>query len=217
MKILLLQSDKKVSKDIRDVLEKENYSLDVFFDGQEALESLSNGYSCYILDAEAPSIDGLSLLELIRLTNKSIPIIITSSNDFLKIKKAYDLGCCDCLKKPFYLIELVNKVKKLCCIKCRFLEFDENFRFDFVNYILYKGNSEVQLTKKEILFLSLFCERLNKVATYEEITEYVWEGEQTNLTNIRAMIKRLRKKLPENSINIIKGLGYSLSTKVKLI
>ncbi len=218
MKILVLEDNERLLNVIKNALEKENYKVDTFTDGDDALEALENGYNCFILDINVPNIDGISLLELIRLNHKKTPAIIISSNhDFEKIQKSYDLGCDDYVKKPFYILELVQKVKKLCVVQKKFLEFDDTFKYDFINHVLYKNNEEIELTKKEILFLELFSKNLHHVAVYNEIIEYVWEGEESNLTNIRAMIKRLRKKIPSESIVIVKGLGYSLNKDVKLI
>lgn len=218
MKILVLEDNERLLNLIKSSLEKESYDVDTFIDGQEALESLENGYSCFILDINVPNIDGISLLELLRVNHKDIPVIIISSNhDFEKIQKSYDLGCDDYIKKPFYIFELVQKVKKLCRVEKMFLQFNENLKYDFKNRIMYKNNEEVELTKKEILFLEMFSKNLHHIANYEEIYEYVWEGEDTNLTNIRAMIKRLRKKLFNEAIISVKGLGYSLNKETKLV
>lgn len=218
MKILVLEDNERLLNLIKSSLEKESYNVDTFIDGQEALESLEDGYSCFILDINVPNIDGISLLELLRVNHKDIPVIIISSNhDFEKIQKSYDLGCDDYIKKPFYIFELVQKVKKLCRVEKMFLQFNENLKYDFKNRIMYKNNEEIELTKKEILFLEMFSKNLHHIANYEEIYEYVWEGEDTNLTNIRAMIKRLRKKLFNEAILSVKGLGYSLNKETKLV
>lgn len=218
MKILILEDNERLLNVMKIALEKESYSVDTFIDGDEALNVLDNGYNCFILDINVPHIDGISLLELLRINHKETPVIIISSNhDLEKIQKSYELGCSDYIKKPFYILELVQKVKKLCVIQKRFLKFDEVYEFDFINHILYENKKEIELTKKEILFLELFSKNLHHVATYEEIEEYVWEGDDTNLTNIRAMIKRLRKKIPNDAIVITKGMGYSLNKNVKLI
>lgn len=218
MKVLVLEDNQRLLNVIKNALEKESYSVDTFIDGDDALEALDNGYNCFILDINVPNIDGISLLELLRINHKDTPVIIISSNhDFEKIQKSYDLGCDDYIKKPFFILELVQKVKKLCKIQKKFLEFDTSYKYDFINHILYENGKELELTKKEILFLELFSKNLHHVASYEEIEEYVWEGEDTNLVNIRAMIKRLRKKIPYESIVIVKGMGYSLSKDVKLI
>ena len=121
------------------------------------------------------------------------------------------------LKNLFFILELVQKVKKLCVVQKKFLKFSDECKYDFINHIFYDKNKEIELTKKEILFLELFSKNLHHVASYEEIEEYVWEGEETNLTNIRAMIKRLRKKIPNDGIVIVKGMGYSLNKGVELV
>lgn len=217
MKILILEDNERLLNVMKMALEKESYKVDTFIDGDEALNALDNGYNCFILDINVPNIDGISLLELLRINHKKTPVIIISSNhDFEKVQKSYDLGCDDYVKKPFYILELVQKVKKLCVVEKRILKFDEVYEYDFINHILYENKKEIELTKKEILFLELFSKNLHHVATYEEIEEYVWEGDDTNLTNIRAMIKRLRKKIPSDSIVITKGMGYSLNKDVKV-
>ncbi|MGB5919565.1 response regulator transcription factor [Arcobacter sp.] len=215
MKILVLEDNKRLSSVIKNALKQESYVVDCFYDGDEALDALSNGYSCFILDINVPNLDGISILEYIRIHHLNVPVIIISSNhDLEKVQKAYEVGCNDYLKKPFYIFELIQKVKKLCILPKMFLEFDENCKYNFINHRLLKNEIECELTKKEILFLELFSKNLHHVTTYEEIEEYVWEGEETTLVNIRSMIKRLRKKLPENSIIIIKGMGYSLCKSV---
>ncbi|MGA1939805.1 response regulator transcription factor [Arcobacter sp. YIC-310] len=218
MKILVLEDNERLLNLIKVSLEKENYQVDTFTDGQEALDNLENGYSCFILDINVPNIDGISLLELLRMNHKDSPAVIISSNhDFERIQKSYDLGCDDYIKKPFYIFELVEKIKKLCKIEKKYLQFNESFKYDFKNRIMYENENELELTKKEILFLELFSKNLHHIASYDEIYEYVWEGEDTNLTNVRAMIKRLRRKLFNDAILSVKGLGYSLSKSTKLV
>ncbi len=218
MKILLLEDNVRLSNVIKTALEQESYSVDCFYDGEEALNILENGYFCFILDINVPNVDGITILEYVRLNHSSIPVIIISSNhDLQQIQRSYEFGCDDYLKKPFYIFELIQKVKKLCTIPKKYLKFDEFYKYDFINHILYNQEIQIELTKKEILFLELFSKNLHHVASYEEIEEYVWEGEETTGVNMRAMIKRLRKKLPEDSIVTVKGLGYSLSKNVKLV
>jgi DNA-binding response OmpR family regulator len=218
VKILVLEDNKSLSNVIRQTLTDEGFTVDCFYDGEDALTALADGYSCFILDINVPNLDGISILEYIRLNHSNTPVIIISSNhDLEKVQKSYETGCDDYLKKPFYIFELVQKVKKFCNSEGRYIVFDDLFKYDFQNHILHKGKEEIELTKKEILFLELFVKNLHHLASYEEIEEYVWEGEETNLINIRGMIKRLRKKIPEDGIVIVKGLGYSLNKNVKII
>lgn len=218
MKILLLEDNERLSNVMKYALLDEGYRVDCFSDGDDALEFIGNGYSCFILDINVPNTDGISILEYVRLNHAKTPVLIISSNHELdKVKESYEKGCDDYLKKPFYIIELLQKVKKLCGDKGEYLIFDESFRYSFIDHRLYKGEEEIELTKKEILFLEFFSRNIHFVATYENIEEYVWEGEYTTLANIRSMIKRLRKKLPKDSITIIKGIGYSLNKNVKFL
>ncbi|NQY20109.1 MAG: response regulator transcription factor [Campylobacteraceae bacterium] len=217
MKILVLEDNERLANLISQALKKESYEVDNFYDGEEALSSLENGYSCFILDINVPGIDGISILEYIRMNHKDTPCMIISSNHDLEyIQKAYEIGCDDYIKKPFYIFELMQKVNKLCANQKKMLILDSEYKYDYQNRVLYHQSKDIELTKKEILFLELFANNLHHVATYSEIEEYVWEGEITNLTNIRALIKRLRKKIPFESIVIVKGLGYSLNKAVRI-
>jgi len=218
MKILVLEDNERLSNVIKQALNDECYDVECFYDGDKVGDVLQNGYSCFILDINVPNLDGISILKLIRQNNNNTPVIIISSNhDLSKVKNAYDFGCDDYLKKPFYIFELVQKVKKLLKVQKCCIRFDEEFRYDCSNHILYKGEEEIELTKKEILFLELFSKNLHHIATYIELEEYVWEGDDTSLVNIRAMIKRLRKKIPYESIVIVKGMGYSLNRNVSFV
>ena len=217
MKILLLEDDATLSRVIKKGLEKENYSVDCFFDGELALNAISNGYSCFILDINTPSLDGISILKNIRdYLGASIPVIIISSNHELeKIKASYEKGCSDYIKKPFFIYELVQKVKHLCQIEFNFIEFNDSCKYNFMEHTLYVNNEKIILARKEILFLELFISNLNRIVTYAEIETYVWEGEDSNIDNIRALIKRIRKKLPNESIQIVTGYGYTLNKECK--
>lgn len=216
MKILLLEDNERLCRVIKSALEKEGYSVDVFMDGEEALEVLTNGYHCFILDINVPSLDGISVLETLRIYHKDIPAIIMSSNHELeKIQNSYEVGCDDYLKKPFFIYELVQKVKKLCQQPMQMMELWDGYTYDYIHHRLFDAHKEeIKLAKKEILFFDLFIKDKHRVVSFNELEEYVWEGEDTSLMNIRALVKRLRRKLPEGAIEIIKEVGYTLGKKL---
>jgi two-component system, OmpR family, response regulator QseB len=215
MKILVLEDNKTLSKIIKIGLEKENYRVDCYDDGSKALDSIGNGYHLFILDINVKSLDGITVLENIKNYYKEVPVLIISSNHELdKIKICYEKGCNDYIKKPFFIYELIQKVKNLCQIENRYIKFDDNYRYSFYHHILYNKDQKIILAKKEVLFLDLFINNLHRIISYEELETYVWEGEHTKMDNIRALIKRLRKKLPKGSIKIVIGLGYTLSNNV---
>jgi DNA-binding response OmpR family regulator len=102
-------------------------------------------------------------------------------------------------------------------VEYQYIKFSDDCKYSFVEHVLYDKEEKVILAKKEILFLELFVQNIHRVISYEELETYVWEGEITNLDNIRALIKRLRKKLPMDSIKIVTGLGYTLSSEIELV
>lgn len=211
MKILVLEDNERLCNLIDNALTKAGYIVDTVNDGEEALNRISNGYSCFILDINVPSLDGISVLESIRMFHTDVPTIIISSNhDLEKIQQSYETGCDDYLKKPFFMYELVQKIQKLCASDSHLLDLGEGFIFDYDKRYLLKDEQEVKLAKKEILLLELLAKDIHRVFSFDEIEEYVWEGEPSTLMNIRALVKRIRKKIPEKSIKIVKGIGYSI-------
>ncbi|QKF80894.1 DNA-binding response regulator [Halarcobacter ebronensis] len=214
MKILVLEDNERLCKLIENALGKHGYIVDCIYDGEEALDKISNGYGCFILDINVPNLDGISVLESIKMFHKDTPTIIISSNhDLEKIQKSYETGCDDYLKKPFFMYELIQKVQKLCSTESYLLDLGNGFIFNYQKRYLMKDNEEVTLAKKEILLLELLAKDIQRTFSFEEIEEYVWEGEPSSLINIRALIKRIRKKIPEEAIKIVKGVGYSMNAK----
>lgn len=213
MKILILEDNERLANLIVEALEQKKYHVNLFNDGKRALEAIDNGYDCFILDINVPGIDGLSLLREIRSMDDATPAIIISANVELDtIQEAYSKGCDEYLKKPFYMYELETKIEKLCKPKVSLVTLPEGFTYSMEHEQLLDGNGEeIKLAKKEILLLNLFTKNLNKNISFERIEQYVWGGELTTTENIRALVKRLRKKLPEDTIENQGGIGYRLN------
>lgn len=213
MKILLLEDNKRLSSLIIEALEEKNYKVDWFDDGKKALESIYNGYDCFIFDINVPGIDGLTLLKELRVMDSKTPAIVISANVELEtIKEAYIKGCDEYLKKPFYIYELELKLDKLCKKDNDSLKLPNNYLYDIEKEKLFdEKNEEIKLAKKEILLFNLFSKNLEKIITFEQIEQYVWAGDLTTNENIRALIKRLRKKLPDDTIISQGGMGYILN------
>ena len=95
-----------------------------------------------------------TILRNIRDYFADVPVLIISSNHELdKIKRSYEIGCSDYIKKPFFIYELVQKVKNLCKIDKSMIKFNEECQYNFVDHILYEQGEKIILAKKEILFL----------------------------------------------------------------
>jgi len=211
MKILLLEDNNRLNNSIVKRLEIKGYKVDSFIDGHEALNNVFDGYDCFILDINVPSIDGINILKEIRENDKNIPILIISSSiDLDTIKSAYDYGCNDYLKKPFFIDELEVKIEKLCQLDTEIIILEDGFSYDMQKRELYKKEL-VKLTKKESLLLHQLITHKNKVLSYDHILNYVWEGDIATTDSIRTLVMRLRKKIPKNSLETIVDFGYKFN------
>ena len=209
MKILLLEDNQKLNETITKRLKMKGYNLLSFTDGARAYEAVSDGFSCFILDINVPNIDGIKILKKIREYYPTLPVIIISASVELDvIKQAYDLGCNDFLKKPFFIDELEIKIEKLCKIQNDKICFDENCYFDFKSSVIKMKDKEIRLTKKEKLLMNLFLTKKNQVISYESIESYVWEGNFASLESIRSLIRRLRKIIEKDYIQTVVDTGY---------
>ena len=213
MKILLLEDNERLNNSIVKRLELKGYKVDAFTDGNDALNCIYDGYDCFLLDINVPSIDGISILKEIRETYKSIPILIISSNINLDtIKNAYGYGCNDYLKKPFYIDELEVKIEILCQLDTEIISLSEGFTYDIKKRELF-NETQVKLTKKESLLLHQLITHKNKILSYDNIINYVWEGDVATTDSIRTLIMRLRKKIPKESLETIVDFGYKFHVK----
>jgi DNA-binding response OmpR family regulator len=213
MKILLLEDNIKLNQTIVKRLGLKGYQVDSFIDGLEAYNAITDGYACFVLDINVPTLDGVKLLKKIREFYAEVPVIIISASVELDIiKEAYDFGCNDYLKKPFFIDELEIKIDKFCKINDNLIHFDENCYFDFKSSLINCYGTEQRLTKKEKLLLNLFLSHKNKLVTFDTIENYVWEGNVTTLESIRSLIRRLRKLLPKDYIQTIVDSGYIFKT-----
>lgn len=215
MKILLLEDNQKLNETITKRLKLKNYTVDTFEDGQKAYDAIENSYTCFILDINVPNVDGIKILQKIREYYETVPVIIISASVELDlIKKSYDFGCNDYIKKPFFIDELEIKIEKLCHLQNNQIQYDTNSYFDFEASTIYHKEQEIRLTKKERLLLNLLLSQPNQVITFRQIEHSVWEGAFVSQESIRTLVRRLRKVLVEDYIETIIDRGYKFNLKL---
>jgi len=209
MKILLLEDNQKLNETIKKRLNLKGYNVEACIDGADAMEKITDGYSCFILDINVPNVDGIKILKKIREFYDDVPVIIISASVELDvIKESYDFGCNDYLKKPFFIDELEIKIEKLCNIQDDLITFDKECYFDYKSSTVVIDGKEERLTKKERLLMNLFLTKKNQVLSYETIENYVWEGSFASLESIRSLVRRLRKTLKKEYIQTVVDTGY---------
>lgn len=215
MKILLLEDDLILSEIIEEFLVEHGYHVTLFYDGQEALNSLFvDKFDILVLDINVPRLSGFELLKALKEAKINTPaIFITSLSQIHDVKKGFALGAEDYLKKPFELEELlvrIERTKKLHNIEQNTsFKLSEEMTYEPFNNTLCTLSQSIQLRKKEAQLLEYFIIQQNRLLSFEEIIEEVWRYDEvpTHAT-VRTYIKNLRSYGLEDNIENIKGVGY---------
>ena len=222
MKVLLVEDEKLIANAVKQVLKKENYLVDLAFDGQEGLDNALTGqYDVIVLDILLPKMDGLAVLREIRLSHIITPIIMLTAKGETKDKiRGLDNGADDYLAKPFEIDELLARIRAL---SRRQPEINAGTQLSFGNCTLdtqrltvYQGSVSVNLTIKESQILELLIINRNIVVSKEKMIEKVW-GYDTDAVegNVETQVSLLRKKLrqahSDMTVKAIRGTGYVLA------
>ena len=213
MKILLLEDDVILQDIIEEFLLETGYEVESFYDGEKALDAIgAKNYDMLLLDVNVPNIDGFEILSYLRDIGNTTPAIyITSLASIDDLKKGFDLGADDYLRKPFDLEELKVRIERI--VKVHRLQ--EEIEFDGLKFIpkahqLIMEDKVIDMRQKEAQVLEYFVRNTGKIISCDEIIENVWEDESvpTHAT-IRTYIKNLRKMFTEKEyFDNIKGEGY---------
>jgi len=213
MKILLLEDNQKLNNSIVKRLTLKGYRVDAFEDGEVAYESMDEGYHCFVLDINVPSINGVELLKRIREYYDEVPVIIISATVELDvIRDAYGFGCDDFIKKPFFIDELEIKIAKLCNIDHAVLHFGKDGTFEYKTSLFTRGGKTHHLSKKERLLINLFLTHPEQVISFDTIQNYVWEGNVVSMDSIRSLVRRVRNLFGDDSIQTVIGTGYTFKS-----
>jgi DNA-binding response OmpR family regulator len=163
-----------------------------------------------------PRLDGITLSKIIRKEDKNTKIIIsTAFSDKSYLLEAIELNLEKYIIKPLtsrnLLPALSKAVKSLIEERNFTFSLNENFYFDNKSSLFYLNNKILDLNKKELIFLKLLVINKDRVVSYEEIEQYVWDGEYMSINSLRTTIGFLRKKIPFNCIKNISNMGYKLN------
>jgi len=219
MKILYLEDDKNLSQTVEELLLKEGYSVSVAYNAHEVLDLVYNEhYDLFLFDVNLPDMNGFELLQSLRDTGIETATIFTTSLESMEnISKAYSVGADDYLKKPFFIDELLLRIKAV--LKREFhstnslvtLSKDIHFNLNS-NEIIHK-NSVIALNPKETSLLKLLLKHTNECVSFELIYQTLWAfNEEYSETSLRTYIKNLRHYISKENIISIKKVGYKYLT-----
>lgn len=214
MKILLLEDDVILSEILFEHLSEQGHAVMSVYDGEEAYdEVMRERYDLMLFDVNVPTLSGFELLSLLREQQVNIPtIFITSLDSGLDIKKGFDIGCDDYLKKPFELMELdarIANIARLHSLDGQNIKIDNNSYLDRSKYELIKDGKTTKLSKKEFEVIEYFLSKRGRTVSHEELIANVWiESEVPTDATLRTYIKNIRALMGKEFINTIKGVGY---------
>ncbi|ADG91945.1 two component transcriptional regulator, winged helix family [Arcobacter nitrofigilis DSM 7299] len=186
-------------------------------DGEEGYELYKKYHPDIILtDIKMPKLDGISLAKKIRQKDTTTKIIIsTAFSEKSYLLDAIELNLEKYIIKPLtsrnLLPALSKAVEALEKEKDFKITLGDEFYFDNNTSLFYNKGQVINLTKKELLFLKLLVLNKNRVVSYEEIEQNVWDGEYMSLNSLRTSLGFLRKKIPFNCIKNISNMGYKLN------
>ena len=218
-KVLLIEDDIKISDLVKDSLLDEGYVVDQAFDGEEGyFKILENHPDLIILDIMIPKMNGFKVCAKVREYGVMSPILmLTAKSGEYDVEEGLDTGANDYLKKPFSMIELLARVRKLLQkdrTPTNTLEF-QDLNIDLAARKATHNKSEIKLTRQEFDLLSYLIENSGNVLTKKEILEEIWEilhPTEEDVNKVEVYIGYLRKKLkPFNLdvyINTVRGFGY---------
>jgi len=210
MKLMLVEDEYLLNKAISTYLREKGFEVESFLDGLEAVDAITREYDLFVLDIDIPQINGIDVLEQIRMLYPTTPVIMISATiDMAMITKAYTKGCSDYLKKPFDIKELELKIMAFTRTVNEEIDLGEKLYYNKHAQQLNYLDSVITLTSKEDAFLSLLIENRGQVMSHEQIEFAVWGG-SLETAHPRQLVNRLRKKLPVDIIQSRVGKGYMI-------
>jgi two-component system, OmpR family, response regulator len=218
MRVLLVEDDPTLRAQLRAGLEEGGYVVDECDNGRDGHHlGASEAFDAVILDLGLPVLDGISVLQRWREAGLTLPVLILTARDSWHEKVAgMDAGADDYLAKPFHMEELLARVRALirraqglasALLQCGPLALDTRS-----GRVTLKGQP-VTLTSHEFRLLSYLMHRPNSVVSRTELTEHLYAQDFDRDSNtIEVFIGRLRRKLPAETIETVRGMGYRLAT-----
>jgi two-component system response regulator ChvI len=226
-KIALVDDDRNILTSVSMTLEAEGFEVQAYNDGQAALDAFNKTLpDMAVLDIKMPRMDGMELLQRLRLKTKMPIIFLTSKDDEIDEVLGLRMGADDYVKKPFSQRLLVERIRAL-LRRQEAIETDEvgdteetkviergQLRMDPLRHsVSWKGN-EVSLTVTEFLLLQALAQRPGFVKSRDQLMDVAYDDQiYVDDRTIDSHIKRLRKKMRTadnefSAIETLYGIGY---------
>ena len=220
MRLLLAEDELALSKALKVILERNNYSVDAVYDGQAALEYLeTDNYDGVILDIMMPKVDGITVLKEIRRRGSLLPVLLLTAKSEVDDKVlGLDAGANDYLTKPFHARELLARIRAM--TRIQIVQANSqlqigNVTLDRATYELSTASGSYRLANKEFQMMEMLMSNPKNLISSERFMEKIWGYDsEAELNVVWVYISYLRKKLTALHANIqikaMRNAGYTL-------
>lgn len=214
MQVLLIEDDVALAQALMQSLKNEGFAVNHLTHGHHAITSIKTMLpDTVILDLGLPDIDGTELLKRIRKESADLPVLVLTARTSLDDKvKGLDLGADDYLAKPFEVAELMARLRvferRASSLRHSGLCIGDVILDSTSHQVSVEGN-KIDFSRREFMLLKALMENAGRVQTRDSLESklYSW-GEEVASNTIEVHIHHLRKKLPDNFIQTLRGIGY---------
>lgn len=222
MRLLLIEDERALAEALALSLKKENYTVDLSFDGQDGLDQALTGiYDVIILDVMLPKMNGFEVLKNIRMEKIQTPVLMLTARSELEDKvEGLDCGADDYLTKPFQLKELLARLRAVSRRKGEMEDQDISFGDLILDTkrcaISCKDTGKtMKLGLKEFQLLEYMLRNRNQIITKEQIAEKIWGFDsEAEYNTAEVYVSFTRKKIKfigsKVKIKAVRGVGYTL-------
>jgi two-component system, OmpR family, response regulator len=216
MRVLVVEDDENLNRQLVTALTEAGYVVDSAADGEEGhFLGDTEPYDAVVLDIGLPQMDGISVLEAWRREGRSMPVLLLTARDRWSDKvQGIDAGADDYVAKPFHMEEVLARLRALVRRAAGHASNEitaGNVRLDVKAGRVTVDGQAIKMTSHEFRLLSYLMLHKGKVISRTELTEHLYDQDFDRDSNtIEVFVGRLRKKLPEELIQTIRGLGYQI-------
>jgi two-component system OmpR family response regulator len=217
MRLLVVEDDHDLNRQMVRALEDAGYAVDRAFDGEEGhFLGETEPYDAVVLDVGLPKIDGITILERWRSAGRVMPVLILTARDRWSDKvRGFDSGADDYVAKPFHMEEVLARLRALIRrttghatneLVCGPVRLDAR-----AGRVVVDGNP-VKLTSHEYRLLAYLMHHSGRVVSRTELVEHLYDQDFDRDSNtIEVFVGRLRRKLGVDVIQTVRGMGYILA------